>query len=98
MEWFPLPVIESRNERKNEDGKEKPVPKGGGIVHSQGELIANSSANKSAPEEEIYLEPNPLEDIKQQNLRSVDAAAEFKGIEEPESKDYNAIILIMIDF
>lgn len=76
MEEFPTLVIESRNEAENAEEQIGSVHNGAGIVHSDSELMANESTNECIAEEEIYIETNPLEDIKEQNLRSVDTAAQ----------------------
>jgi hypothetical protein len=84
VEWFPHPLIESRNQGENEERKVEPVHKGGGIVHPESELFAN----KSTPEDEIYLETNPNGAIKQQNFRLVDAAAQHFSAQNLTALDY----------
>ncbi len=84
MDGFPPPVLESRNKEENAENKVEPVHNGGGLVHTEGELIAN----ESPPEEEIYVETNPLEDIKEQNLRSVDAAAQHFAAQNLAALNY----------
>jgi hypothetical protein len=79
MDGFRNPVIESRNEGKNGDGKVEPVRDGGEQVHTERELMANSSANLFAEEEEIYVETDPLEDIKEQQIESLHVAAQYNA-------------------
>jgi hypothetical protein len=88
MEEFPAPVIESRNEQENGEEQIEPVRNGGGIVHSEHELMANESTNELIAEEEIYIETNPLEDIKEENLRSVDAAAQHFAAQNIAALNY----------
>ncbi len=88
MDGFRNPVIDNRNEGENGNGKVEPVRNGGELVHTEREQVANKSANKSAPEEEIYVETNPLEDIKEQNLRSVDAAAQHFAAQNLAALNY----------
>ena len=79
MEGFPTPVIGSRNEGKNGNGKIEPVRNGNGIVRTESELMANSSTNLSAEDEEIYVETDPLEDIKEQQIESLHVAAQYNA-------------------
>ena len=88
MEGFRAPVIESRNKRENENGKVEPVHNGNGLVRTESELMANQSTNLSAEEEEIYVETNPLEDIKEQNLRSVDVVAQHFAAQNLAALNY----------
>ena len=84
MEGFRAPVIESKNKGENVNEKIEPVHNGGGLVRAQSEQMANESSQ----EEEIYVETNPLEDIKEQNLRSVDAAAQHFAAQNLAALNY----------
>jgi hypothetical protein len=88
MEGFRTPVIDNGNEGENGQGKVEPVRNGGELVRSERELVPNDSANLSAEEEEIYIETDPLEDIKEQNLRSVDAAAQHFAAQNLAALNY----------
>lgn len=88
MEGFRTSVFESRNKGENVYEKVEPVHNGNGIVRSESELIANDSANEFVEEEEIYIETNPLEDIKEQNLQSVDAAAQHFAAQNLAALNY----------
>ncbi len=81
LDGFSDPVIESRNEGENRNEKVEPV-------RTEREQVANKSENKFAEEDEIYIEPNPLEDIKEQNLRSVDAAAQHFAAQNLAALNY----------
>jgi hypothetical protein len=88
MEGFRTSVFESRNKEENVYEKVESVHNGNGIVRSESELIANDSANEFVEEEEIYIETNPLEDIKEQNLQSVDAAAQHFAAQNLAALNY----------
>ena len=50
--------------------------------------MANESSKELIAEEEIYVETNPLEDIKEQNLRSIDAAAQHFAAQNLAALNY----------
>lgn len=79
MEGFRTSVIDNGNEGENGQGKVEPVRNGGELVRSERELIANDSSNLSAEEEEIYVETNSLEDIKEQQIESLHVAAQYNA-------------------
>lgn len=88
MDGFRTPFIESRNEGENVEGQVEPVRNGGGIVHSQGELIPNDSANEFAQEGEIYVETDPLEDVKEQQIESLHVAAQYNAAQNLAAFNY----------
>lgn len=75
MEGFRAPVIESTNQGENIDHQVNPVHNGNGLVRAQSEQMANQSSQ----EEEIYVETNPLEDIKEQQIESLHVAAQYNA-------------------
>ena len=77
MEGFPNSSTSTIKSIESANGKDKSVNSNGKLVHHKSEQVEIVSAE----DEEIQVDTDPLEDIKEQQYQSVDAAAQYSAAE-----------------
>lgn len=81
---FPAAIIEVNNTSDETDGKLADNNGQGGLVHPQSEPVRI----ESTVTEEIIVNTNPLEDIQEQNLHSIDVAAQYAAAQNLVAFNY----------
>jgi hypothetical protein len=84
MDGFPPAVIELTKNAADVDRKASEFNGNGELVCSGDERVDIDSGTG----EEIYIDTNPLEDIREQNLRSVDVAAQYAAAQNLVAFNY----------
>jgi hypothetical protein len=77
MEGFPNYSTSMSKSPRSANGKDQSVNENGKLVHRQSEQVEIVSAD----DEEIQVDTDPLEDIKEQQYQSVDVAAQYNAAE-----------------
>ena len=88
MDDFPPCPNHNNNSQAKTEEQIEPIVNGNGIVPNDRELVTNESSNEGFSEEEIYIDTNPLEDIKEQNLRTIDTAAQHFAAQNIAALNY----------
>lgn len=84
LEGFPAAVIEVNDISNEADEKASNNKSNGELIHSQSEPVQIESTQT----EEIVVNTSPLEDIQEQNLHSIDVAAQYAAAQNLVAFNY----------